>query len=105
KATGAPPATPEARSGPFFTGTSFIDGEGATLPFLPIEGLDGSTGAFRCGHGHESEAARLAGHFVLHQVGRRDRTMRRKQILEIVLGSIEGEVSNVQFCIHDDCEL
>ena len=85
------------RTRPFFTGTSFVYGQGAAIKFLAIEGA-------HCGlclgvvvHGNEREPTRLAGHAVHHQLYFADLAVFFEKILEIVFSCFEGKIPYVQF--------
>ena len=51
-------------------------------------------------HGHETKAAGAVGHAIHHQVGFGDRAVRRKGVLQVVFGGIEGKISYKQFITH-----
>ncbi len=92
--------TTAAAAGTFLPGLRDVDGEIATVHRFPVEGIDGLLRLFRRAHSNERKAARAAGCPVHHQVGFNDRTVRRKRVLQVVFGGIEGEVPNKQFRAH-----
>jgi len=67
-----------------------------------MERLDGSLRAFLGFHGDKGKPARLAAEFVHDQIDAGHGAVRGEQILEIVFGGVEGEVSYKQFRVHDD---
>ena len=87
--------TAAAAAGTLFAGTGFVDGEITALDVLAVDLRDGGLGAFRRGHGHEREAARTVGGTIHHQVDFRNWAARRKEVLQVVFGGIEGEVADV----------
>jgi hypothetical protein len=89
----------------FFTGTGFVDGQIASSNVLALEGLNGCIRAFFGLHGDKREAAWAAAEFVHDQIDGGHGTVGRKEILEIVFGGVEGEVSYEQFSAHDDFTL
>jgi hypothetical protein len=89
-----------AAGGAIFAGTGFVDGQGATLNFLARQGLDGRFGPFWRGHGNKTKTARTTAHAVSDEVNLGNRAMLLEQILQIILGSVEGKISHVQFRIH-----
>lgn len=93
-------ATTTTTAGSFLAGPGLIDGQGAALPFLAVQSLDRRIRTFFRGHGNETEATRFPGRSILHEIGFSDRAMRREQIVQIVFGAVEGEVSHVQFRVH-----
>ena len=79
----------------FFTGTCFVDGEGATMEVFAVEQLDGLFG-FVCGaHGDEGKSAGFAGHAILHQSGFRNGAGLGEEILEFDFESLKGEIPDV----------
>jgi hypothetical protein len=89
----------------FFTGTGFINGQVATAKVLSVEGLNSRVSAFLGLHGDKREAARAAAEFVHDQIDAGHGAVGREEILEIVFGGVEGEVSYEQFSAHDDFTL
>jgi hypothetical protein len=97
-------ATAAAAAGrAIFAGTSFVDSQGATLDFLAGEGRDGGFSAFRRGHGDKTKTARTTAHAISDEVNLGNRAMLLEQILQIILGGVEGKISHVQFRIHFIC--
>src|SRR5215472_1982061 len=64
-----------------FFGSSFVDGEIASIKFGAVHGVDGFLRFFRRGHRDESKAARASGSAVGHEVGLGDHAMRREGVL------------------------
>jgi hypothetical protein len=84
----------------FFTGACFIHGQWTSFKRLAVELVDGVLCiCFAC-HGDESESARFAGEFILHQHHFADGSGLCEEILEIGLGRVEREVPDVEFCAH-----
>jgi hypothetical protein len=98
-ATGASAAA-AARGRAIFAGTGFVDCQGATLDFLAREGLNGGFSAFGRGHGNKTKTARTTAHAISDEVNLGNRAMLLEQILQIILGGVEGKISHVQFGIH-----
>src|SRR3989475_12161244 len=92
--------TTAASARALFARASNVDGEGPAVQLRAIEGFDGFLRLFRRAHRDEAEPTRFTRHAVHHQVGLDDRAMRREGVLEIVLGGVEGKISNKQFCTH-----
>jgi hypothetical protein len=92
-------ATATARCA-IFARTGFVDGQGATLDFLAGEGRDCGFSAFGRGHGDKTKTARTTAHAISDEVNLGNRAMLLEQILQIILGRVEGKISHVQFCIH-----
>jgi len=95
-------ATAAARTRTFFTRARFIHRQCPTVHFLAIQGLDSGIGAFLGIHGYKSETARAAAEFVHDDIYFENSAMGREEVLELVLGCVEGKVSNKQFRTHDD---
>jgi hypothetical protein len=95
-------ATTTTRSA-FFARASLVDSQGAALDFLAGEGLDGGLCRFGRCHGDKPKPARTAIHAVGNEVNLGNRAMLLEQILQIILGSVEGKISHVQFRIHFIC--
>src|SRR4030095_12082695 len=74
--------------------------ERSSVQFLPVEGLDGSLSLFVRGHLNKRKTARLSRVPVGHQTYRRYRPGLRKELFQILLSCLEGQVSNVQFRSH-----
>ena len=79
----------------FFAGTGLVDGQGASLPLLAIQGLDGGVRSFLGSHADEGETARPPGHFIHDKVNRVDGAVLRKQILEVIFDDVKGQISHV----------
>ena len=93
-ATVATVATAGARR-TIFTGPRNVDGERSTIDLFAIERLDGGIGRFLGFHGDKSETARAVGEFVLYHIHFHHRAMRGEEALDLLLGCIEGKISDV----------
>jgi hypothetical protein len=87
-------------AGEFLAGTRFVDGQIATLEILAMKLIHGALRLFIRGHGHEAEAARFAGHFILNEDGLADRSGGGEEIQKIVFGGVEGKIPDVKFVTH-----
>jgi hypothetical protein len=92
-----------ARGRALLARTGFVDCQGATLDFLARKGLDGGFSAFGRGHGDKTKTARTTAHAISDEVNLGNRAMLLEQILQIILGGVEGKISHVQFRIHFIC--
>lgn len=78
-----------------FTRTSLVDGEGATVTHLAVEGFDGGL-AFCCGtHRDEAKATGAIGHTIHDEHRFLHFAVRCEEVFELVFGSIEGKISDV----------
>ena len=93
-ATVATVATAGARR-TIFTGAGDIHGERSAIDIFAIERLDGRIRRFLGFHGDKPEAARAAGEFVLYHIHFHHRAMRGEEALDLLLGCIEGKISDV----------
>lgn len=96
----ATPAAATATTGAFFTRPGNVHGQGATGEFFAVKSIDGFLGFFRGAHGDEAKPARPPCRAVHHQVSFKNRPVRRKGVLEVVLCKVETKVSYEQFCTH-----
>ena len=71
------------------------------MPFHLTAG--GGLGFLVRGHGHEGEASGLSSQFVLYEDGFADGAGFGEEVLEIVLGGVEGEIPDVEFGCHMVC--
>src|SRR5208282_3665274 len=85
-----------------FAGLGGIDGEGAAVNGLAVEGGGGFLGLLGGAHGDEGEPAGTAGGPVHHQVGFQDGAMGGEGVLQVVFCGVEGKVSDKQFIVHYD---
>jgi hypothetical protein len=65
-----------------------------------VQGLNRFLRFLLIAHGDEAEAAGFVGSAVHQEVGLQHRAMGGKSVLEVVLGGVEGNVSDKQFIIH-----
>jgi hypothetical protein len=75
--------------------TSFVNRQRPTFNGLPVELRDRRLSVGVRAHGHEGEAARLAGEFVLHERHFLDWSSLREKLLQFVFGRIEREIAYV----------
>src|SRR5438132_3386414 len=87
--------TTVAGGAPVVAGTSFVDGEGATLHFPAVQGRDCGLGLSLVRHLDEAEATRPAGVAVGRYAGGRDGAISRECGLELGLARVEAEISYV----------
>jgi hypothetical protein len=93
-------------AGTFFTRTSHVYREGATVDFFAVQRLDGLLGLVRGAHRDKTKPTRTARGAIHHQVGFEDRTMRGERVLEVVFCGVEGKIPYKQFITHMmfDCQ-
>jgi hypothetical protein len=101
--TGTSTAATATAGRAIFARTSFVDGQGATLDFFARESGDCGFSAFGRGHGDKTKTARTSAHAIGDEVNLGNRAMLLEQILQIILGGVEGKISHVQFRIHFIC--
>ena len=92
--------TTAAAARALFARPGHVDGEGAAINLLAVQGGNGLLRFLGAAHGDEREAAGAIGHAIHHQVGFGDRAMRGKRVLQAVLGGGVGKISYVQFITH-----
>src|SRR5688572_1619312 len=80
-----------------FAWASFVDFQGASGNFFSVELLNRRSRFVVCRHFDEGEAFRLSSVPILDHAGRFNRSDLSKQLLQILAGSLEGEVSNIKF--------
>jgi hypothetical protein len=85
-------ATATVRS--LFARPGFIDGECAAHEIGAVECVRGRVGGLLALHGHEGKATGTTRSPIQHQVDFRDCPVLCKQVFEIVLGDIVGQVSD-----------
>jgi hypothetical protein len=81
-----------AAAAAFLTWARFVDRQVAAVKIRPVERFDRFLSLLRRAHGDERKAAGPAGGAIGHEVGFRDGAMRRKGVLQVVFGSVEGKV-------------
>src|SRR5262249_10574822 len=99
-ATVSAAATTTTAAGAFFTGTRFIDGQGATLKIFLVEHLDRFGRILLRTHFDEREATGTARGAVLHDVNGDHRARLSEVILEVVFCRCEGQISDEEFGRH-----
>src|SRR4051812_20523295 len=90
--------TAAARAG--LAGLGFVDGEGAAVLLLPVEGGDGGLGLLVAAHLDEAEALAPAGVTVLDHFRALDRAVRAAHLLQVRAGGVVTEIPDVQFAAH-----
>jgi hypothetical protein len=83
-----------------FSGPGFIDGDGAAIEFSAIE-LGDSLVSILVAHLDEPESLGPAGVTVRYDIRRFDFADLSEQVADITLGSLVGQVSNVDSFTHD----
>jgi hypothetical protein len=86
----------------FFLGTGNVDRKRPVIQLGAIHGLDGFLGFLGRRHGDEGKTAGTARHAIHHQVGFQHRAVGGERFLQVVFGSIEGNVPYKQFIAHVD---
>lgn len=89
----------------FFAGAGFIDGQGTTIVFLLVQGIDGGIGIVIVGHFNEAEAFAATGFPVLNDLRTGDRSELREQFFQGRTGDGIGQISNIQPLTHRDTPL
>src|SRR5437588_5453571 len=79
---------------------SFIDCQRSPVDLLPVEGSDRRLSLFATVHLDKAKAFRAAGIPIHDDLGRLHRAVRRKQTLQIGVGHLIGQVSDVQLLSH-----
>src|SRR5580704_4569669 len=85
---------PLAAAGAIFARTGFVDVELAAVTILTVQGVDGRLGFLAVVHFDKAETLGAAGVPVHDDLGRTDRAVRFKQILQIGVGHPVGEISD-----------
>jgi len=80
-----------------FAGFGFIDFQGTPADFLSIELTDRRISFFFRRHFDEGKASRASGVAVFHNTGRLNRSSLTEQLLQLLTGGLESEVSNIKF--------
>jgi hypothetical protein len=84
-----------------FASTRFVHGQGASLHLFAVKGVNGGRGRGGVIHRNESEAAGASRDAIHDERHFTDGAMLFEKILEIVLGSIEGKISYVEFHVFE----
>ena len=82
-----------------------IDGQSAAVNLLAVERADRRLRFIGRAHSDETETARTTSGAIRHQIGFEHGPMGRKRVLKIILGGIEGKISNKQFIITHICDV
>lgn len=80
-----------------FARFGFVNFQRATTYFLAIELFNSRSGFFLRGHFDEGEPARTSCITIFDNTGRFDCAGLGKQLLQVLAGSLESEVSNIEF--------
>jgi hypothetical protein len=83
-----------------FAGLGFVNFQSPAVYFLAIELIDGCGGLFLGGHLDKAEAARTSRFTVLYDGRSFNRTRLSKQVAQLFAGSLEGQISYIQFHRH-----
>src|SRR5438445_659946 len=78
----------------------FIDRQGSTVDLVPVEGRDRGLRLIAIVHLDKAKAFRAAGIPIHDDLGRLHRTVRHKQILQIAVGHLIGQVADIQLLGH-----
>jgi hypothetical protein len=95
-----PPIAILASAALLFAWPRFVHGQIAALEAAARQSADRGLGAFRRGHGDESEAARSATHAVHDEIDLGHRPELGKEVLQIVFRRVKGQVPDIQFRVH-----
>jgi len=82
-----------------------VDGQSTAVNLLAVERADGRLCFIGRAHGDETETARTTTGAISHQIGFEHGPMGRKRVLKIILGGVEGNISNEQFIITHICDV
>jgi hypothetical protein len=93
-------ATATTTTRTLFARAGNVDRQSAAAEISAVQGFDGLLGFFGGAHGDETKTTGTAAHAVHHQVGFNDSAVRREGVLQFVLSSFEGKISNKQLCAH-----
>jgi hypothetical protein len=80
-----------------FARTRLIHVQRAAVEFFAVRGAHRGFGLFGVTHSDERKPARFSGHPVHHEIDFADSAVLFEQILKIVLGGLESEITYVQF--------
>jgi hypothetical protein len=86
--------TTTAASRTVFARTGNVNGQGTTAHVFAIQAVNSLLGFFGAAHGYKTKTARAVGGAIHHQVGLGHGAELGKGILQVILGDIEGKVSN-----------
>src|ERR1700690_983209 len=93
-------ATAAAATRTLFARAGNVDRQGAAIQLRAVQRGNGLLRLFRRAHGDEAEASGTAADAVHHQVGFRDRAVRREGVLQVVFRGVEGKIPYKQFITH-----
>ena len=82
-----------------------VHGQSTAVNLLAVERADRRLRFIGRAHRDETETARTTSGAIRHQIGFEHGPMRRKRVLKIILGGIEGKISNKQFIITHICDV
>jgi len=95
--------TTATAAAPVFAGTGFIDGQGAAVVLLPIEGCNRGFRLIIVRHFDEPKTLAPTGIPIIDHLGRQDLPVRPKQLLEFRAIHLVAQVPDVQLLSH--CEI
>jgi hypothetical protein len=99
-ATESATTTAAATTRTIFARASFVDGEGATAVLLAVQGCDRRLGFLIGSHFDEPEPLGSAGVSVVDDLGRDNRAVLAKQLLELRAIDLVAQVPNVKLLTH-----
>jgi hypothetical protein len=93
-------AASSAAEAPFLAGAGLVDGEGAAIVLLAVEGLNGCLGFVVVRHLDEPETFTAAGVAIVDHLGRKNLAVLAKQLLEFRAIHLVAQVPDVQLLSH-----
>ena len=96
----APPA-----AAAFFARLGDVDRQSPAVNLLAVERANRRLRFLGRAHRDETETARTTAGAIRHQIGFEHGPMGRKRVLKIILGGVEGKISNEQFIITHICDV
>jgi hypothetical protein len=85
-----------------FARAGFVDGQGATVVLLPVEGGNRGLGLVVVAHFDEPEALAAAGVPVVDDLGGCDRPIRAEELFQLGAVNTIGQITDVQLLTHWD---
>lgn len=89
----------------FFARPGDVDGQSTAVNLLAVERADCRLRFIGRAHSDETETAWTTTGAIRHQIGFEHGSMGGKRVLKIILGGIEGKISNKQFIITHICDV
>jgi hypothetical protein len=93
-------STATTTTGTLFLGSGFIDGQGATVVLLAVQGRDGGLGLLVAGHFHKTKTFASARVTIVDDLSRHHRAVLGKQFLESRAVHVVTEIPHVQLLTH-----